>query len=439
MSNTAENLAAVERELAADVAMAEGRADAEDATLPEPAADFIYLDYAATAPLCAEAAGAMAPFQVPGPANLAVNANANALYGVGRAAFDLLESARRRAARALGARRPDEIVFTSGATEADDAAILGLVQAAAEQRRLTGQKDRALHVITSAIEHDAVLAPCRRLEAEGVRVTYLRPNRQGFIEVASLAEALTDDTVLVSVQAANSEVGAIQPIREAAKLAKARGAIAKKHGILFHTDAVQALGKMPLDVQKLGVDAASFSAHKIGGPKGVGALYLKARTPFSPYLLGGGQESGRRSGTQNVAGITGFVAALEAAQEAEPEESARLRALRDRLYAAIAATDGIQPTVEVDAGSRDFLPNIVHGLADEWESETMVLRFDQLGICVAGGSACSSHSLEPSHVLRAMGITGDTSYNALRISMGRYTTEADIAAFEKALKKVLNW
>ena len=407
MSNTAENLAAVERELAADVAMAEGRADAEDATLPEPAADFTYLDYAATAPLCAEAASAMAPFQVPGPANLAVNANANALYGVGRAAFDLLESARRRAARALGARRPDEIVFTSGATEADDAAILGLVQAAAEQRRLTGQKDRALHVITSAIEHDAVLAPCRRLEAEGVRVTYLRPNRQGFIEVASLAEALTDDTVLVSVQAANSEVGAIQPIRELAELAHKRGA-------LFHTDAVQALGKMLLDVQKLGVDAASFSAHKIGGPKGVGALYLKARTPFSPYLLGGGQES-------------------------EPEESARLRALRDRLYAAIAATDGIQPTVEVDAGSRDFLPNIVHGLADEWESETMVLRFDQLGICVAGGSACSSHSLEPSHVLRAMGITGDTSYNALRISMGRYTTEADIAAFEKALKKVLNW
>ena len=431
MSNTAENLAAVERELAADVAMAEGRADAEDATLPEPAADFIYLDYAATAPLCAEAAGAMAPFQVPGPANLAVNANANALYGVGRAAFDLLESARRRAARALGARRPDEIVFTSGATEADDAAILGLVQAAAEQRRLTGQKDRALHVITSAIEHDAVLAPCRRLEAEGVRVTYLRPNRQGFIEVASLAEALTDNTVLVSVQAANSEVGAIQPIRELAELAHKRGA-------LFHTDAVQALGKMPLDVQKLGVDAASFSAHKIGGPKGVGALYLKARTPFAPYLLGGGQESGRRSGTQNVAGVTG-VAALEAAQETEPEESARLRALRDRLYAAMGSIGGIQPTVEVDAGSRDFLPNIVHGLADEWESETMVLRFDQLGICVAGGSACSSHSLEPSHVLRAMGVTGDTSYNALRISMGRYTTEADIAAFEKALNKVLNW
>ena len=300
------------------------------------------------------------------------------------------------------------------------------MQAAAEQRRLAGQKDRPLHVVTSAIEHDAVLAPCRRLEAEGVLVTYLRPNRQGFIEASSLAEALTDDTVLVSVQAANSEVGAIQPIRELAALAHERGA-------LFHTDAVQALGKMPLDVQKLGVDAASFSAHKIGGPKGVGALYLKARTPFAPYLLGGGQESGRRSGTQNVAGVTGFVAALEAAQEAEPEESARLRALRDRLYAAMGAIGGIQPTVEVDAGSRDFLPNIVHGLADEWESETMVLRFDQLGICVAGGSACSSHSLEPSHVLRAMGVTGDDVLQRPAHLHGKiHHRWPIIAAFEKA-------
>ncbi|MFR7494288.1 MAG: cysteine desulfurase family protein [Adlercreutzia sp.] len=345
----------------------------------------------------------------------------------------LRPSGKRSAPRgqALGARRPDEIVFTSGATEADDAAVLGLVQAAAEQRRLAGRR-AALCTSSPPPSSTMPCSPCRRLEAEGVLVTYLRPNRQGFIEASSLAEALTDDTVLVSVQAANSEVGAIQPIRELAALAHERGA-------LFHTDAVQALGKMPLDVQKLGVDAASFSAHKIGGPKGVGALYLKARTPFAPYLLGGGQESGRRSGTQNVAGVTGFVAALEAAQEAEPEESARLRALRDRLYAAMGSIGGIQPTVEVDAGSRDFLPNIVHGLADEWESETMVLRFDQLGICVAGGSACSSHSLEPSHVLRAMGVTGDESYNALRISMGRYTTDADIAAFEKALKKVLNW
>ena len=397
-----------------------------DAQLP------VYLDYAATAPLCEEAARAMEPFQVPGPENLAVNANANGLYGLGRAAFDLLEDARRRVARALGARRPDEIVFTSGATEADDAAIAGLVAAARDQRRLAGRGNRPVHVITSAIEHDAVLAPCRRLEAAGVRVTYLRPNRQGFIEARVLEEALTPDTVLVSVQAANSEVGSIQPIAELAALAHNAGA-------LFHTDAVQALGKMPLNLEALAVDAASFSAHKIGGPKGVGALYLMARTPFAPFLLGGGQEGGRRSGTQNVAGIVGFAAACEAAVAGEEDESARLRALRDRLYGTLGALGGFQATVEVDPGSRDFLPNIVHVLADEWESETMVLRFDQLGFCVAGGSACSSHSLEPSHVLKAMGIGGDEVYNALRVSLGRYTTEADIDAFAQAAQKVLNW
>lgn len=392
----------------------------------------VYLDYAATAPLGEEAAAAMAPFQVPGPANLAVNANANALYGPGRAAFDLLEAARRRVARCLGARRPDEIVFTSGATEADDAALAGLVEAARQKRRLAGRGADPVRVITSAIEHDAVLAPCRRLEAAGVDVVYLRPNRQGFVEARALEEALDGNTVLVSVQAANSEVGSIQPVRELAALAHGAGA-------LFHTDAVQALGKVPLNMEELGVDAASFSAHKIGGPKGAGALYLRARTPFEPYLLGGGQESGRRSGTQNVAGIAGFAAACEAAMAAVEDEAERLRGLRDRLYAALGAMGGFQATVEVDAGSRDFLPNIVHVLADDLESETQVLRFDQLGFCVAGGSACSSHSLEPSHVLRAMGVAGDEAYNALRVSMGRYTTEGDIDAFARAAEKVLNW
>ncbi len=392
----------------------------------------VYLDYAATAPLCEEAAAAMAPFQVPGPANLAVNANANALYGLGRGAFDLLEDARRRVARALGARRPDEIVFTSGATEADDAALIGIVEAACQKRRLVPGGDERPRVITSAIEHDAVLAPCRRLEAAGIEVVRLRPNRQGFVEARVLEEALNERTVLVSVQAANSEVGSVQAIGELAALAHGAGA-------LFHTDAVQALGKTPVDLQELGVDAASFSAHKIGGPKGVGCLYLKARTPFAPYLLGGGQESGRRSGTQNVAGIVGFAAALEATVAVAEDEAERLRGLRDRLYAALTALDGFQATVEVDPGSLDFLPNIVHVLADDLESETMVLRFDQLGFCVAGGSACSSHSLEPSHVLKAMGVTGDEVYNALRVSLGRYTTASDIDAFAEAAKKVLNW
>jgi cysteine desulfurase len=192
-------------------------------------------------------------------------------------------------------------------------------------------------------------------------------------------------------------------------------------------------------MQELDVDAASFSAHKIGGPKGVGALYLRTRTPYLPFMLGGGQEAGRRSGTQNVAGVVGFAAAAEAAIGRLEEESMRLRRLRDKLYAALACFPAIQATVEVEEGSFDYLPNIVHVLVDNLESETLVLRFDKLGFCVAGGSACSSHSLEPSHVLRAMGIAGDEAFNALRISMGTYTTEANIDALVAAFHEVLAW
>lgn len=400
--------------------------------MPSVASDYVYLDYAATAPLCEEAAAAMAPYQVPGRANLAVGGNANSLHAPGRAAFAALEDARKSLARDLGARRPDEIVFTSGATEADDAAVLGLAQAAAAARRRSGAGDFTPHVITTAVEHDAVLAPAKRLEAQGFRVTRLAPNRQGFIEVRALEAALDENTVLVSVQAANSEVGSIQPIAELARVTHAAGA-------LFHTDAVQALGKAPVNLQELDVDAASFSAHKVGGPKGVGALYLRSRIPFEAYAIGGGQESGRRSGTQNVAGVAGFAAAAHAAVEAQELEAARLRALRDKLYAALSATDGVEATVDVEPGSADFLPNIVHVLVSGLESETLILRFDMQGFGVSGGSACSSHSLEPSHVLRSLGIDADRAHGALRISMGRYTTEADIDAFIEATAKSLAW
>ena len=400
--------------------------------MPSVASDYVYLDYAATAPLCEEAAAAMAPYQVPGRANLAVGGNANSLHAPGRAAFAALEGARKSLARDLGARRPDEIVFTSGATEADDAAVLGLAQAAAAARRRSGAGDFAPHVITTAVEHDAVLAPAKRLEAQGFRVTRLAPNRQGFIEVRALEAALDESTVLVSVQAANSEVGSIQPIAELARATHAAGA-------LFHTDAVQALGKAPVNLQELDVDAASFSAHKVGGPKGVGALYLRSRIPFEAYAIGGGQENGRRSGTQNVAGVAGFAAAAHAAVEAQELEAARLRALRDKLYAALSATDGVEATVDVEPGSADFLPNIVHVLVSGLESETLILRFDMQGFGVSGGSACSSHSLEPSHVLRSLGIDADRAHGALRISMGRYTTEADIDAFIEATAKSLAW
>lgn len=394
--------------------------------------NYVYLDYAATAPLIEEAAQAMAPYMQPGRANIAYGGNANSLHVPGRAAFAALEDARRRIARALGAQRPDELILTSGATEADNAALFGLANAAVAARRRAGAGDFTPHVVVSAIEHDAVLAPAKRLEQQGFRVTRVAPNRAGFITPEALAAVLDANTVLVSVMTANSELGSIQPVAELAKVAHAAGA-------LFHTDATQSLGKTPVDVRAWGCDAASFSAHKVGGPKGIGALYVKARTPFDAYLLGGGQEAGRRSGTQNVAGAAGFAAAVEAAQANQPAETQRLAALRDKLYAALAATPGVHPTVDVAPGSTEYLPNIVHVLVDALESETLILRFDMRGFGVSGGSACSSHSLEPSHVLRAVGIGDDAAHGALRISMGRYTTEADIDNLIAAVGPVLDW
>lgn len=393
---------------------------------------YLYLDYAATAPLRPEAAEAMAPYDVPGPGSLALNANPNSLHGPGRAAYRALEQARRSLAACIDAQRPDEVVLTGGATEADNAAVMGLALAERDRRAQAGRPALEPHVIVSAIEHEAVLQPARALRALGFRVTELAPSRSGFIEVRALEEAIDGDAVLVSVQAANSETGAIQPVRELAATAHA-------HGALFHTDAVQALGKMPLSVRQLDVDAASFSAHKIGGPRGVGALYLRARTPFAPLLRGGGQESGRRSGTQNVRGAVGFAAAAQAATAQVEDDAASMMALRDRLYRGLRAYERIQPTVEVEPGSLDYLPNIASVMVEGLESETMVLRFDGLGIGVSGGSACSSHSLEPSHVLRAMGIAADQAHGALRISFGHDATAADIDGFLAAIPKVLDW
>ena len=386
---------------------------------------YAYLDYAATAPLCEEAAEALSAYFVPGALNLSYGGNANSLHTPGRRAFEEMERARKEIASCLNVRRPAEIVFTSGATEADNAALIGMTEAALEQRKTKG-KSTAGHVVVSAIEHDAVLAPARKLEAQGVRVTYLAPNSQGFISTDALQSVLCEDTVLVSVMMANSEVGTIQPIKELAFLAH-------KSGALFHTDATQALGKLPIDVQDLDIDAASFSGHKIGAPKGIGCLYLRMRTPFKAFLLGGGQEEGRRSGTQNVAGIKAFAAACHAVCSMQEEEAARLRELRDYLYERLSSQKRISATVKVEPGSEVFLPNIVHVLVDGLESETLILRLDTRGFGVSGGSACSSHSLDPSHVLKAMGISSDRAYGALRVSMGRYTTREHIERFIPAL------
>ena len=390
-------------------------------------ADYVYLDYAATAPLCEEAARALRGFLETGALHLeAGGGNANSLHTPGRRAFDLMERARKSIAKDLNASRPAEIIFTAGATESDNMALFGLTRGALEQRHKQG-KHSAGHIIVSAVEHDAVLEPARRLEREGVAVTVLPVDKGGFVEPFQLEAAFREDTVLVSVMMANSEVGSVQPVQELA-------AIAHKHGALFHTDATQALGKSPVDLQKLGADAVSFSGHKIGAPKGIGLLYLKARTPFQPQLLGGGQEEGRRSGTQNVPGMCALAAACRAAVEMQAAEAQRLTALRDWLYERLGAMKRVSPTVQVASGNGDYLPNIVHVLVSGMESETLIIRLDYAGFGVSGGSACASHSLEPSHVLKAMGVSADKAYGALRISMGRYTTQEQLEAFIAALQ-----
>ena len=397
------------------------------AKVPE---NYVYLDYAATAPLCEEAAQAMAPYMVPGRASIAFGGNANSLHVPGRAAFSALEDARRAISRVLGATRPDEVVLTSGATEADNAAIIGLAQAAAHARRLGGAGSAQPHVVVSAIEHDAVLAPAKRLEQMGFSVARVQPDRNGFITVAALERVMRPETVLVSVMAANSEVGSVQPVAELARTAHAAGA-------LFHTDATQALGKVPVNVVDWGCDAASFSAHKVGGPKGVGALYVKSRTPFDAYMLGGGQEAGRRSGTQNVCGIAGAAAAIEFAVAEQPAYAARARAMRDDLYARLDAIKRVVPSVCVPCGSEEFLPNIVNVCVRGFESQTLILQLDMRGICISGGSACASGSLDPSHVLSALGVERNLAQGELRVSIGVENTQADIDAFFEAFKEAI--
>lgn len=396
--------------------------------------ELIYLDWAATAPLSEAAARAMAPYLQPGIAGLvAGGGNANSLHGAGRAAFKALEAARHDIARALGV-RSSEIIFTSGATEADNLALVGIVSGVLKKQGIVPGAARAdgavPSVIVSAIEHDAVLQAAFSLRRFGIEVILIRPNRAGIITQEALEDALAQAAwpVLVSVMAVNNETGALMDISALSRTAHEAGA-------LFHTDATQALGKVPLDLSRGEIDALSLSSHKIGGPKGVGALYLKTRTPFVAQIAGGGQESNRRSGTQNIAGVVGFAAALEEALGQLPANAAQMARLRDRLFTGLAALRGVAPVVDPTAGT--YAPHIVAVMCEGFESETLILQLDRRGVCASGGSACSSASLEPSHVLSAMGIARDRALGMLRFSLGPETTEDDIDAAIEALREVL--
>lgn len=364
----------------------------------------VYLDYAATTPVDERVVEAMLPYYTE------MWGNPNSLYRRGRDAYTALESARERVASAIGAANPNEVLFTAGGTESDNAALAGIVARTPESRR---------HVIVSAFEHHAVLEPAHLLEKSGYDVTYLAPRPEGYIDVDHLRAALRDETALVSIMHGNNEIGTLQPIRALADATHERGA-------LFHTDAAQTLGKVPFDVSELGIDAASFSGHKIYGPKGVGALYLKRGTSFAPLIRGGGQEFKKRSGTQNVAGAIGFATALELTLAEMPDEGVRLAALRDRVVAGITST--IENTVE-SATYPERLPNIAHLIVKGVEGEAMLLQLDAKGVAVSTGSACSSGSLEPSHVLLSIGCPAELAHGSVRVSVGRYTSADDIEYF----------
>ncbi len=364
----------------------------------------IYLDYAATTPVDSRVTEEMLPYfsQRFG--------NPNSLYALGRDAYRALEQAREDVALGIGAEHPNEVIFTGGGTESDNAALIGIATSTAPDGG---------HVVVSAFEHHAVLEPAHYLEKHGFSVTYLKPRPDGLIHVDDLRAALRPETVLVSVMHANNEIGTVQPIRELAEAAHEVGAY-------FHTDACQALGKVPFNARDLGIDAASFSGHKIYGPKGVGVLYLKRRTPFAPHVRGGGQEFKKRSGTQNVPGAVGFASALRIMLEEYPAEAPRLTALRDRILAGVVeALENTEATAKADPR----LPNIAHLLIKGVEGEAMLLQLDAKGIAVSTGSACSSGSLEPSHVLLSIGCPAELAHGSLRASVGRLTTAEDVEYF----------
>lgn len=371
---------------------------------------YVYADNAATTRVCEEALEAMKPYFSE------FYGNPSSIYSFANKPREALAAARAAIAGIINA-EPDEIVFTSGGTESDNFAILG----AAYENAARGR-----HVITTQIEHHAVLHTAKRLEKEGFQVTYLPVDGEGFVAPAALEAALTDETTLVSVMAANNEIGTVEPLA-------ALGEICRARKILFHTDAVQAVGHIPIDVRAMNVDLLSASAHKFNGPRGIGFLYLRRGSKVRRLVEGGGQERGRRSGTENVAGAVGMAAALSAAAARMDEESARLTALRDRLLENILKI----PKTALTGSRTNRLPGLASVTVEGIEGESMVLLLDLQGIAASTGSACSTGSLDPSHVLMALGLKHETAHGSLRLSLGRYSDEADVEKISAVLPDIV--
>jgi cysteine desulfurase len=372
----------------------------------------IYLDYAATTPTHPEVMKAMLPYFADS------FGNPSSIHSYGQEAKDAIERARSKVAALIGA-RSEEIVFTGSGTEADNFAVKGV----ALSRQAKGN-----HIITSSIEHHAVLETCKFLEKQGFSVTYLPVDGYGLVDPTDVKKAITKRTILVSIMHANNECGTIEPIAEI-------GNIAREAEIYFHTDAVQTVGHIPLDVNKSNVDLLSISAHKLYGPKGVGVLYVRKGTRISSFMHGGNQERGRRASTENVPGIVGFGKAAEIAQQEMLEEAQKLTALRDRLIESIL--EGIEYT-QLNGHPVKRLPNNVNVSINYVEGESILLNLDLDGICASTGSACSSADLEPSHVLVAMGLPHLQAHSSLRFTLGKWTTEEDISMVLDVLPGIIS-
>ncbi len=358
------------------------------------------MDYAATTPMHADVVQAMQPYFTES------FGNPSSLYSYGQEAKGAIEEARGKVAALIGS-KSEEVIFTSGGSEADNFAVNGTALA---------RESKGNHIITSAIEHHAVLEVCKYLGKRGFEVTNLPVDSYGMVDPQEVRKAITDKTILISIMHANNEVGTVEPIEEIGK-------IARESGICFHTDAVQTTGHIPINVDELGVDLLSISAHKLYGPKGMGALYIRKGTKLLPLIRGGDQERRLRAGTQNVPSIVGFGKAAEIAWGEMPDEAKRLTQLRDRLIKGVL--DRIDHT-RLNGHPQRRLPNNVNIGVEFIEGESMLLALDFEGICVSTGSACTSSSLEPSHVLLAMGIPHERAHGSLRFSLGKWTRDEDI-------------
>ena len=371
----------------------------------------IYMDNAATTPVSQEVLNFMLPYFTQ------VYGNASSIHQTGREAAKAIAEARRQVAAAIGA-KPEEIYFTAGGSESDNWAIKGTAFA---------RKAKGNHIITSSIEHHAVLHTCEWLEKQGFEVTYLPVDGDGFVSPADVEKAITDKTILITIMAANNEIGTVEPIAEI-------GRIARAHNIPFHTDAVQAIGAIPVNVAEWQADMLSLSGHKFHGPKGVGALYVRKGTRLDSFLQGGAQERGQRAGTENLAGIVGLGKAITLAVENLEEKSRKLAVLRDRLIDGILKSI---PDVRLNGPRQNRLPGNVNVSVRYIEGESLLLRLDLGGIAASSGSACTSGSLDPSHVLLAIGLPHEIAHGSLRLSLSQDNTQADVDEVLKVLPGIV--